>query len=104
MRAARAGQTAADASLIDAVLLSPDYHQSFSSVGRGQLLRVEKPACAGPGAAQGLGGQAQGRSATRSDSLRSLVNLGTARLDQITLRPSSLPPRPICRLIGITAG
>jgi len=42
-------------------------------------------------------------SATRSDSLRSLVNLGTARLDQITTQTQlATAEANLARLIGTT--
>jgi len=106
MRAARANQAAADASLIDARFEQAltTTNQFLDALAAAQLLRVreasvrraeEQLKTAVPKLRAG--------SATRSDSLRSLVTLGNARLDQITTRTQLASAEAnLARLIGET--
>ena len=87
MRAARAGEDAADASLIDARFQQAltTTNQFLDALAAAQLLRVREASVRR--AEEQLKtsvAKLRAGSATRSDSLRSLVTLGTARLDLIT--------------------
>jgi outer membrane protein len=104
MRAARATQTAAEASLIDARFEQAltTTNQFLDALAAAQLLRV-KEASVRRAEEQLKTAVAKLRagSATKSDSLRSLVTLGTARLDQITTQTQLASAEAnLARLIG----
>jgi outer membrane protein len=87
MRAARAGEQAADASLIDArfqqALITTN--QFLDALAAAQLLRVRETSVRRAEEQLKVSvAKLRAGSATRSDSLRSLVTLGNTRLDQIT--------------------
>ena len=87
MRAARASQTAAEASLIDARFEQAltTTNQFLDALAAAQLLRVREASVRrAEEQLKTAVAKLRAGSATRSDSLRSLVTLGTARLDQIT--------------------
>ncbi len=82
-RSARATRSAADASLVDAESQAAltATQQFFSALAAQQLVRVREASVTQAEAQLKLSiAKLQVGSATRSDSLRSLVNLGTARL------------------------
>jgi outer membrane protein len=105
MRAARAGQEAADASLIDARFQQAltTTNQFLDALAASQLLRVRESSVRR--AEQQLKvsvAKLRAGSATRSDSLRSLVTLGTAQLDLITTQAQlAAAEANLARLIGI---
>jgi outer membrane protein len=104
MRAARATQTAAEASLIDARFEQAltTTNQFLDALAAAQLLRV-RGASVRRAEEQLKTAVAKLRagSATRSDSLRSLVTLGTARLDQIATQTQLASAEAnLARLIG----
>jgi outer membrane protein TolC len=105
MRAARAGQQAADASLIDARFQQAltTTNQFLDALAASQLLRVRESSVRR--AEQQLKvsvNKLRAGSATRSDSLRSLVTLGTAQLDLITTQAQlAAAEANLARLIGI---
>jgi outer membrane protein len=105
MRAARAGQQAADASLIDARFQQAltTTNQFLDALAASQLLRVRESSVRR--AEQQLKvsvAKLRAGSATRSDSLRSLVTLGTAQLDLITTQAQlAAAEANLARLIGI---
>ena len=87
MRAARATQTAAEASLIDARFEQAltTTNQFLDALAAAQLLRVREASVRrAEEQLKTAVAKLRAGSATKSDSLRSLVTLGTARLDQIT--------------------
>ena len=87
MRAARATQAAADASLIDARFEQAltTTNQFLDALAAAQLLRVREASVRrAEEQLKTAVAKLRAGSATRSDSLRSLVTLGNARLDQIT--------------------
>jgi outer membrane protein TolC len=87
MRAARASHTAAEASLIDARFEQAltTTNQFLDALAAAQLLRVREASVRrAEEQLKTAVAKLRAGSATRSDSLRSLVTLGTARLDQIT--------------------
>src|ERR687893_950445 len=104
MRAARASQTAAEASLIDARFEQAltTTNQFLDALAAAQLLRVREASVRR--AEEQLKtsvAKLRAGSATRSDSLRSLVTLGTARLDQITTQTDLASAEAnLARLIG----
>jgi outer membrane protein len=105
MRAARAGQEAADASLIDARFQQAltTTNQFLDALAASQLLRVRESSVRR--AEQQLKvsvAKLRAGSATRSDSLRSLVTLGTAQLDLITTQAQlAAAEANLARLIGV---
>ncbi|HEV7365435.1 MAG TPA: TolC family protein [Gemmatimonadales bacterium] len=87
MRAARAGQEAADASLIDARFQQAltTTNQFLDALAASQLLRVRESSVRRAEEQLKVSvAKLRAGSATRSDSLRSLVTLGTAQLDLIS--------------------
>jgi len=106
MRAARAGETAADASLIDARFAQAltTTNQFLDALAAAQLLRVRETSVKRAEEQLKVSvAKLKAGSATRSDSLRSLVNLGNARLDQITTQTDlATAEANLARLIGTT--
>jgi outer membrane protein len=106
MRAARAGENAADASLIDARFQQAltTTNQFLDALAAAQLLRVRETSVRR--AEEQLKtsvAKLRAGSATRSDSLRSLVTLGNARLDQLTTQTDlAAAEANLARLIGET--
>jgi outer membrane protein len=104
MRAARANQTAAEASLIDARFEQAltTTNQFLDALAAAQLLRVtEASVRRAEEQLKTAVAKLRAGSATRSDSLRSLVTLGTARLDQITTQTQlATAEANLARLIG----
>lgn len=106
MRAARAGEDAADASLIDARFQQAltTTNQFLDALAAAQLLRVRETSVRR--AEEQLKtsvAKLRAGSATRSDSLRSLVTLGNARLDQLTTQTDlAAAEANLARLIGET--
>jgi outer membrane protein TolC len=106
MRAARANEDAAGASLVDA-----RFQQALTTTGQfldalaaAQLLRVRETSVRR--AEEQLKtsiAKLRAGSATRSDSLRSLVTLGNARLDQLTTQTDlAAAEANLARLVGET--
>jgi outer membrane protein len=106
LRAARAGQNAADASLVDVRFQQAltTTNQFLDALAAAQLLRVRETSVRR--AEQQLKvsvAKLRAGSATRSDSLRSLVTLGNTRLDQITTQTQlATAEANLARLIGET--
>ena len=106
MRAARANEDAADASLIDARFQQAltTTNQFLDALAAAQLLRVRETSVRR--AEEQLKtsvAKLRAGSATRSDSLRSLVTLGNARLDQLTTQTDlAAAEANLARLIGET--
>jgi outer membrane protein len=104
MRAARATQTAAEASLIDARFEQAltTTNQFLDALAAAQLLRVREASVRrAEEQLKTAVAKLRAGSATKSDSLRSLVTLGTARLDQITTRTQLASAEAnLARLIG----
>jgi outer membrane protein len=104
MRAARAEQTAADASLIDARFEQAltTTNQFLDALAAAQLLRVREASVRrAEEQLKTAVAKLRAGSATRSDSLRSLVTLGTARLDRITTETQlATAEANLARLIG----
>jgi outer membrane protein len=106
MRAARATEGAAEASLVDARFRQAltTTSQFLDALAAAQLLRVRETSVRR--AEQQLKvsvAKLRAGSATRSDSLRSLVTLGNARLEQITTRAQLASAEAnLARLIGET--
>jgi outer membrane protein len=106
MRAARAGEDAAEASLLDARFEQAltTTNQFLDALAAAQLLRVREASVRR--AEEQLKtsvAKLRAGSATRSDSLRSLVTLGTARLDQLTTQSQLASAEAnLARLIGAT--
>jgi outer membrane protein TolC len=106
MRAARAGQNAAEASLIDARFEQAltTTNQFLDALAAAQLLRVREASVRrAEEQLKTAVAKLRAGSATRSDSLRSLVTLGNARLDQITTQTLlATAEANLARLIGET--
>jgi outer membrane protein len=104
MRAARATQTAAEASLIDARFEQAltTTNQFLDALAAAQLLRVREASVRrAEEQLKTAVARLRAGSATKSDSLRSLVTLGTARLDQITTQTQLASAEAnLARLIG----
>ncbi len=104
MRAARAGETAAEASLIDARFEQAltTTNQFLDALAAAQLLRVREASVRrAEEQLKTAVAKLRAGSATRSDSLRSLVTLGTARLDRITTQTQlATAEANLARLIG----
>jgi outer membrane protein len=106
MRAARANEQASDASLIDARFQQAltTTNQFLDALAAAQLLRVRETSVRR--AEQQLNtsvAKLRAGSATRSDSLRSLVTLGNTRLDLITTQAQlAAAEANLARLIGET--
>ena len=104
MRAARASQTAAEASLVDARFEQAltTTNQFLDALAAAQLLRVREASVRrAEEQLKTAVAKLRAGSATRSDSLRSLVTLGTARLDQITTETQlATAEANLARLIG----
>jgi outer membrane protein len=104
MRAARAGEDAADASLVDARFAQAltTTNQFLDALAAAQLLRVRESSVRRAEEQLKVSvAKLKAGSATRSDSLRSLVNLGNARLDQITTQTQlATAEANLARLIG----
>ncbi|HZA98863.1 MAG TPA: TolC family protein [Gemmatimonadales bacterium] len=106
MRAARASEDAADASLIDARFQQAltTTNQFLDALAAAQLLRVRETSVRR--AEEQLKtsvAKLRAGSATRSDSLRSLVTLGNARLDQLTTQTDlAAAEANLARLVGET--
>ncbi|MEA2725264.1 MAG: outer membrane protein [Gemmatimonadales bacterium] len=106
MRAARAGQTAAEASLLDARFEQAltTTNQFLDALAADQLLRVREASVRrAQEQLKTAVAKLRAGSATRSDSLRSLVILGNTRLDQITTQTQLASAEAnLARLIGET--
>jgi outer membrane protein len=104
MRAARAGEAAADASLVDARFgqALTTTNQFLDALAAAQLLRVRETSVRRAEEQLKVSvAKLRAGSATRSDSLRSLVNLGNARLDQIATQTElATAEANLARLIG----
>ena len=106
MRAARAGEDAAEASLLDARFEQAltTTNQFLDALAAAQLLKVREASVRR--AEEQLKtsvAKLRAGSATRSDSLRSLVTLGNTRLDQITTQTELASAEAnLARLIGET--
>jgi len=104
LKAARASENAADASLVDARFQQAltTTNQFLDALAAAQLLRVRETSVRR--AEQQLKvsvAKLRAGSATRSDSLRSLVTLGNAQLDQLTTRTDlAAAEANLGRLIG----
>ncbi len=105
-RAARAGQTAADASLIDARFQQAlvTTNQYFDALAANQLVRVRETSVRRAEEQLKVSvAKLRAGSATRSDSLRSLVTLGNTRLDLIQAQTDLTSAEAgLARLIGET--
>jgi outer membrane protein len=106
LSAARANESAADASLIDARFQQAltTTNQFLDALAAAQLLRVREASVRRAEEQLKVSvAKLRAGSATRSDSLRSLVTLGNARLDQITTRTDlATAEANLARLIGET--
>jgi outer membrane protein TolC len=106
MRAARAGERAADASLIDARFQQAlvTTNQVLDALAADQLLQVRETSVRrAEEQLKTAVAKLHAGSATRSDSLRSLVTLGNARLDLITTQAQLAGAEAnLARLIGQT--
>jgi outer membrane protein len=106
MRAARAGQDAADASLIDARFQQAltTTNQFLDALAASQLLRVRESSVKRAESQLKVSvAKLRAGSATRSDSLRSLVTLGTAQLDLIATQALLAQAEAnLARLTGLT--
>ena len=106
MRAARAGEDAAEASLLDARFEQAltTTNQFLDALAAAQLLRVRETSVRrAEEQLKTAVAKLRAGSATRSDSLRSLVTLGNARLDQITTQTQLASAEAnLARLIGET--
>jgi outer membrane protein TolC len=106
MRAARASENAAAASLIDTRFEQAlaTTNQFLDALAAAQLLRVREASVRrAEEQLKTAVAKLRAGSATRSDSLRSLVTLGNARLDQITtLTQLASAEANLARLIGET--
>ncbi|MFL5404214.1 MAG: TolC family protein [Gemmatimonadales bacterium] len=106
MRAARSGEDAANASLIDARFQQAltTTNQFLDALAATQLVRVREASVRR--AEEQLKtsvAKLRAGSATRSDSLRSLVTLGSARLDLITTQAQlATAEANLARLIGVS--
>lgn len=103
-RAARASQNAADASLVDARFgqALATTNQFLDALAAAQLLRVREASVRRAEEQLKVAvAKLRAGSATRSDSLRSLVTLGNARLEQITTQTLLASAEAnLARLIG----
>jgi outer membrane protein len=106
MRAARANESAADASLVDARFQQAltTTNQFLDALAAAQLLRVRETSVRRAEEQLKVSvAKLRAGSATRSDSLRSLVTLGNARLDQLTTGTDlAAAEANLARLIGET--
>ncbi len=106
MRAARAGEDAAAASLLDARFEQAltTTNQFLDALAADQLLRVREASVRrAEEQLKTAVAKLRAGSATRSDSLRSLVTLGNTRLDQITTQTQLASAEAnLARLIGET--
>lgn len=106
LNAARANETAADASLIDARFQQAltTTNQFLDALAAAQLLRVREASVRRAEEQLKVSvAKLRAGSATRSDSLRSLVTLGNAQLDQITTQTDlATAEANLARLIGET--
>jgi outer membrane protein TolC len=106
MRAARAGEDAAEASLLDARFEQAltTTNQFLDALAAAQLLRVREASVRrAEEQLKTAVAKLRAGSATRSDSLRSLVTLGNARLDQITTQTQLASAEAnLARLVGET--
>lgn len=106
MRAARANENAAEASLIDARFEQAltTTNQFLDALSAAQLLRVREASVRrAEEQLKTAVAKLRAGSATRSDSLRSLVTLGNTRLDQITTEIQlATAEANLARLIGET--
>src|SRR5215213_1171442 len=106
IRAARASENAADASLIDARFQQAltTTNQFLDALAAGQLLRVRQASVRRAEEQLKVSvAKLHTGSATRSDSLRSLVTLGNAKLDQLTTQTDlAAAEANLGRLIGET--
>jgi outer membrane protein len=106
LSAARANENAADASLIDARFQQrlTTTNQFLDALAAGQLLRVRETSVRRSEEQLKVSvARLRAGSATRSDSLRSLVTLGNARLDQLTAQTDlAAAEANLARLIGET--
>jgi outer membrane protein len=106
LRAARANQTAADASLLDARFQQAltTTNQFLDALAAAQLLRVRETSVRRAEEQLKVSvAKLRAGSATRSDSLRSLVTLGNARLDLLETRTDlAAAEANLARLIGET--
>jgi outer membrane protein TolC len=106
IRAARASEDAADASLVDARFQQAlnTTNQFLDALAAGQLLRVREASVRrAEEQLKTAVAKLRAGSATRSDSLRSLVTLGNARLDLITTQAQlASAEASLARLVGAT--
>ena len=106
LRATRAGETAAEASFIDARFQQAltTTNQFLDALAAAQLLRVRETSVRRAEEQLKVSvAKLRIGSATRSDSLRSLVTLGNARLDQLTTHTDlAAAEANLARLIGLT--
>jgi outer membrane protein TolC len=106
VRAARANENAADASLVDARFQQAltTTNQFLDALAAAQLLRVRETSVRRAEEQLKVSvAKLRAGSATRSDSLRSLVTLGNARLDQLTTQTDlAAAEANLARLIGET--
>ena len=106
LRAARAGETAAEAGFIDARFQQAltTTSQFLDALAAAQLLRVRESSVRRAEEQLKVSvAKLRTGSATRSDSLRSLVTLGSARLDQLTTETDlAAAEANLARLIGET--
>ena len=106
MRAARATEGAAEASLVDARFRQAltTTNQFLDALAAAQLLRVRETSVRRAEEQLKVSvAKLRAGSATRSDSLRSLVTLGNARLEQLTTRAQLASAEAnLARLIGET--
>jgi outer membrane protein len=106
LRSARAGEDAAEASFIDARFQQAltTTNQFLAALAAGQLLRVRESSVRRAEEQLKVSvAKLHTGSATRSDSLRSLVTLGNARLDQLTTQTDlAAAEANLARLIGET--
>jgi outer membrane protein len=106
MRAARASRNAAEASLVDARFgqALATTNQFLDALAAAQLLRVREASVHRAEEQLKVSvAKLRAGSATRSDSLRSLVTLGSARLEQITTQALLVSAEAnLARLIGET--
>ena len=106
LRAARANESAADASLVDARFQQAltTTNQFLDALAAAQLLRVREVSVRRAEEQLKVSvAKLRTGSATRSDSLRSLVTLGNARLDQLTTQTDlAAAEANLARLIGET--
>jgi outer membrane protein len=105
-RAARAGQTAAEASLVDARFQQAlaTTNQFFDALAAGQLVRVREASVRRAEEQLKVSvNKLRAGSATRSDTLRSRVTLGTANLDLTRARTDLVTAEAgLARLVGQT--